>query len=85
MPATLRNASPSAGFTALEDIRCSEVSILNTSGEVLNIQMDGDRGEADAHFIALPDGKAVSIPVVSNAKEIRIKGDGLQTVQLVMQ
>lgn len=79
----LRQLDVTTDFAPLPDLRCSKVSLLNTSGAALDVRLEGENGADE--LITIPDGFPTSIPVVSNAKEVLIKGagavsDGVQAV-----
>lgn len=78
MATSLRQLDVTTSFVALPEIIASEVSILNTSGAALDIQLTGQDGPDQ--LITIPDKMSVSLPVVSSAREIRIKGPGPSTV-----
>jgi hypothetical protein len=79
----LRQLDVTTGYVAMPDLRASKVSLLNTSGAALDVRLEGEDGTSE--LITIPDAKSASIPVVSNAKEVLIKGpgavsDGVQAV-----
>lgn len=51
------------------------VSILNTSGVSVDVSDDGH-----ANYLTLPDGKQVSVPVRSNAIEVKGASGDIQVV-----
>lgn len=79
----LRSVTATTSYVALEDVRCSAVTILNKTGATLSIEMTNDSGTGKE--IVLADGLSVVVQVVSNAKEIRIKSaTGTTGVYLVI-
>jgi hypothetical protein len=74
MATSLRQLDVTTSYVALPEIIASEVSILNTSGATLDIQLTGQDGPDQ--LITIPDGQSVSLPVVSSAREIRLRGPG---------
>ncbi len=69
MAASLVRHITAGTSAALPDIPCRLVSILNTSGAVLEIGVNEET-------INLPDGKPVQLQVNNNAKEITVSGSG---------
>jgi len=67
----LRSVTATSSYVALADIPASRVSILNKTGATLSIEMAND--SAAGKEVVLADGLSISISVVANAKEIRIK------------
>jgi len=79
----LRSVTATASYVALEDVRCSAVTILNKTGATLSVEMTNDSGAGKE--IVLADGLSVVIQVVANAKEIKIKSaSGTTGVYLVI-
>lgn len=73
VPQFLKNVTPSGTFTALPDIVCRTVTVLNNSGDALSIRY---AGTSDPDFIVLATGQPVTLNVPLNANQLEIKGSG---------
>ena len=80
----LRSITATSSYVSLPDLDCSAVSILNSTGATLLIEMDGDSGSGNE--IVIPTGSSVVISVANSAKEINIKSaSGTTGVYIVTQ
>ena len=80
----LRSITATTSYVSLPDLDCSAVSILNSTGATLSIEMAGD--SAANQEIVIPTGSSVVISVANSAKEINIKSaSGTTGVYIVTQ
>jgi len=81
--ALLRTISSTSSWAALPSFPTGAVSILNSTGEALEIRYAGDTDTDEQ--ITIPDGGNVGLPVIANSKEIQIKATtGAAGVNLII-
>jgi hypothetical protein len=79
----LRTVSSTNAWVALPDLYAQEVDILNSTGEALQLRYAGETSAGQQ--ITIPDGGSVKLSVISNAKEVEIKGTtGAAGVQIIV-
>lgn len=80
----IRQITATTGYVPLPDIQCNHVSILNNTGQTLDIQMVSDAADA-SYSNTLAGGQSWASPVVANAKEVQIKSaSGTTGVQVTL-
>lgn len=80
----LRQITATASYVALPDIPCNHVSILNSTGAALDIQMVADVADA-SYSTSIPDGGSWHSDLVANAKEVSLKSaTGTTGVQVTL-
>lgn len=82
-PSYVRSVTATASYASLPALAGTEVSILNNTGAVLDIQFAGDTGSGKE--INLDDGQSVRLKVIASAAEIQIKSaTGTTGVEVVI-
>lgn len=77
----LRQITATTSYVPLPDLPCNHLSILNNTGQTLDIQFVSDSSGSNT----LADGQSWAAPVVANANEVQIKSaSGTTGVQVTL-